>query len=110
MSHSGNISFKALFSLIIAVLLSLSCFSQRYLSDFDSSLFLRDTVRPLIKKFENLRFAGYFQGQYQVISTNGAKTYGGGDFAEFSKTRFMIRRARMRMDYLSLTHNKLPKA
>lgn len=110
MRHKGNIGFKLLFTLFAVVLLTVKGISQRYLSDFDSSLFLRDTVRPLIKKFENLRFSGYFQGQYQVIGTNGAKTYGGGDFSDFSKSRFMIRRARMRMDYLALTHNKLPKA
>jgi len=84
--------------------------AQRYLTGVDSSLFIRDTVRPLVKRFENLRFSGYIQPQFQVIETKGARTYGGGDFAANSDSRFMLRRARMKMDFLALNKNKLPKA
>jgi len=87
-----------------------SAHSQRFLSELDTSLFIRDTVRPVIKRFENLRFSGYLQPQYQVISEKGAKTFGGGDFDAHSNSRFMLRRARMKMDYLAVTEDKLPKA
>ncbi|MEO5564701.1 MAG: porin [Chitinophagaceae bacterium] len=80
------------------------------MTELDTSLFIRDTVRPLVKRFENLRFSGYIQSQYQVISKDGAKTYGGGDFSDHSRSRFMLRRARMKMDYLALTDDKLPRA
>lgn len=87
-----------------------SAHSQRFLSELDTSLFIKDTVRPVIKRFENLRFSGYLQSQFQVISKEGAKTFGGGDFSEHSNSRFMLRRARMKMDYLAVSHQGLPKA
>lgn len=92
------------------LLLSVSAFAQKYLTGLDSALFIRDTVRPVVKRFENLNFSGYIQPQYQVISTNGAKTYGGGDFSTYSHSRFMLRRARLKMDYLAVSDNRLPKA
>jgi len=45
---------------------------QRYLSDIDSLFFIHDTVRPVIKRFENLRITGYIQPQYQAASSQGA--------------------------------------
>jgi hypothetical protein len=86
--------------------------SQRYLSDLDSSLlYLNDTVRPLIKRFENLHFSGYIQPQFQVADIEGATTtFSGGDFPPHSKSRFMLRRARLKLDYLLVTSDAYPKA
>src|SRR6478609_6124525 len=74
--------------------------SQRYLSDYDSTLFIRDTVRPLVKRFENLNISGYMQPQFQVAQSKGAPSYEGGNFSEFSNNRFMLRRARLKVDYI----------
>ena len=86
------------FALIFIIsFFSLPVFSQRYLSDLDSSLlYIKDTVRPLLKRFENIQFSGYIQPQFQVADTEGAKSYNGGDFSPFSKSRFMLRRARIK--------------
>jgi hypothetical protein len=85
--------------------------SQRYLSDLDSTLlYLKDTVRPFLKRFENLQFTGYIQPQFQLADTEGAKSYNGGDFSAFSKSRFMLRRARVKLDYLLTTGDRYPKA
>jgi hypothetical protein len=89
---------------------SLSAFSQRYLSDLDSSLFIKDTVRPILKRFDNLRFTGYIQPQFQAAQTEGSKSFNGGDFSQFSKSRFMLRRARVKIDYFIITKDKFPKA
>ena len=95
----------------IAAFFSFTSFSQRYLSDLDSSLlYIKDTVRPLLKRFENLQFSGYIQPQFQLIDTEGAKSYNGGDFSPFSKSRFMLRRARIKLDYLLKTADNFPKA
>jgi len=91
--------------------ISLASYSQRYLSDLDSSLlYLKDTVRPLLKRFENLQFTGYIQPQFQLADTEGTKSYNGGDFSPFSKSRFMLRRARIKLDYLLTTRERYPKA
>ncbi|MGZ8524689.1 MAG: porin [Chitinophagaceae bacterium] len=92
------------------LLISINGLSQRYLSDLDSSLFIKDTIRPLLERFGNLRFTGYIQPQFQVAQKNGSKSYNGGDFSEFSKSRFMLRRARLKVDYFLLTKDGYAKA
>jgi hypothetical protein len=98
--------------LIIASLLLIGYHanSQRYLSDLDSSFFIKDTVRPFIKRFENIRISGYMQPQFQVAQTDGALSFEGGNFAQFSSSRFMLRRARVRIDYLLMTKERFPQA
>ena len=85
-------------------------YSQRYLADLDSSLFIRDTVRPLISRFENLRISGYMQPQFQVAQADGAQSFAGGNFSQFSRSRFMLRRARVKIDYLLRSKSNWPKA
>lgn len=87
-----------------------SASSQRFLTDFDSSFFVKDTVRPILKRFENLRFTGYIQPQYQTVSSPGMQTYEGGAFSALSKSRFMIRRARVKIDYVLSQKDRLPQA
>jgi hypothetical protein len=107
MSKSGIKFFLAAGCLLILT----NGFSQRYLAELDSSLFIRDTIRPFLKKFENLRFTGYIQPQFQIASDTGAKSYAGGDFSPLSSSRFMLRRARIRIDYLVPdSNNKWAKA
>lgn len=99
--------------LLTTIFLELADFSvqaQRFLSDFDSSYFVRDTLRPVIKRFENLRITGYMQPQFQVASSQGAASYNGGTFSTYSQSRFMMRRARIKMDYLMTYGDKMPQA
>jgi hypothetical protein len=84
--------------------------SQRYLADLDSSFFIKDTVRPFIRRFENLRISGYMQPQFQVAQSDGAQSYEGGNFAQFSRSRFMLRRARVKIDYLLMSRERTPQA
>jgi hypothetical protein len=73
--------------------------AQRYLTEYDSSIFIRDTVRPVVKRFENIHFSGYIQPQFQKIQTKGAQSFAGGNFQENADNRFMLRRARIKLDY-----------
>ncbi len=94
----------------IIILASVNGFSQRYLSDFDSSLFVKDTLIPFMKRFEHLRITGYIQPQFQVAQSKGAGSYNGGDFSAHSNNRFMLRRARVKIDYFIPTADNYPKA
>ena len=95
--------------LVLAVILFCSSTqAQRYLSDIDSS-FLKDTVRPLIKRFENINISGYMQPQFQVAEADGAPSFAGGNFSQYSSSRFMLRRARIKIDYLLRTEERMPK-
>lgn len=94
-----------------AILLSGSAvYAQRYLTDIDSVFFIKDTVRPFIKRFENLNITGYMQPQFQVAQSDGTQSFEGGNFSQFSRSRFMLRRARIKFDYLLRTADKFPKA
>jgi len=102
---------RSSFLAIIFLLPAAKVFSQRYLSDYDSTLFIRDTVRPLAKRFVNLNISGYMQPQFQVAQSKGAPSYEGGNFSEFSNSRFMLRRARLKFDYVLPSKDKdFPKA
>lgn len=84
--------------------------SQRYLSDYDSTIFIIDTLRPFLKRMENLHFSGYVQPQFQVAQSKGIDSYAGGDFQRHADNRFMLRRARVKMDYRLPGRNGFPAA
>lgn len=96
--------------LFLAIFLSVTAFSQRYLSDLDSSFFIKDTVRPVIRRFENLRITGYIQPQFQKAQADGAASFAGGNFSQFSSSRFMLRRARVKIDYVLPSKTRYPQA
>lgn len=102
--------FSPFFLTVILVFSGFSGISQRYLSDIDSSFFIKDTVRPTIKRFENLRITGYIQPQFQMASTEGTASYNGGSFSTYSKSRFMLRRARVKTDYILPSKLRYPVA
>jgi hypothetical protein len=50
------------------------------------------------------------QPQFQIAQSDGAPGYSGGNFSQFSSSRFMLRRARLKVDYLLTARNHMPKA
>ena len=67
--------------LAFAFILSYQLNAQRYLTDIDSSFFIKDTVRPIIKRFENIIISAYMQPQFQVAESDGAPSYACGKFS-----------------------------
>jgi hypothetical protein len=103
--------FRKILSVLFCVfLITANVAAQRYLSDLDSSFFIKDTVRPVIKRFENLRITGYIQPQFQKAQSDGAPSYTGGNFSQYSSSRFMLRRARIKIDYILPSKLRYPKA
>ena len=101
-------TFRRALSLFFLLFLANQAGAQRYLADIDTA-FIKDTVRPFLKKFENIRITGYMQPQFQIASADGASTYGGGNFSAFSRSRFMLRRARLKVDYLLQSAHHYPQ-
>jgi hypothetical protein len=65
-----------------------------------------DTLAPTVENInqtldvlKRLKFSGYIQAQYQVIDSAGAATFAGGNFAPSVDKRFMMRRARLKVQY-----------
>ncbi len=102
--------FQRALLLFFLLFISLAGYCQRYLTELDSSFFIKDTLRPFLKRFENLRISGYMQPQFQVAQSDGAQSFEGGNFSQFSRSRFMLRRARVKIDYLLPTRDNFPKA
>ena len=107
---SKSMRFKRAFTVLLLLFLSLAGFGQRYLTDLDSSFFIKDTLRPFLKRFENIRITGYMQPQFQVAQADGAQSFEGGNFSQFSRSRFMLRRARLKVEYMLPSKQNLPKA
>ncbi|MDQ4142111.1 MAG: porin [Bacteroidota bacterium] len=74
----------------------------------DSTISQGEGIYSVFKKFENLKFSGYIQPQFQLAQSAGAPSYAGGNFAANSNNRFMLRRGRLRIDYTMLHKNDLP--
>lgn len=110
MFWAKQLRIKGLLVILFTSIFCVKSYSQRYLSDIDSLFFIKDTVRPVIKRFENLRITGYIQPQFQKAQSDGAPAYGGGNFSQFSSSRFMLRRARVKIDYLLPSATRYPKA
>src|SRR5690349_14816807 len=91
---------KCLVVVLVCFNLSQEAFGQRYLADYDTSIFIRDTLRPFLRRFENLHFSAYMQPQFQVAQQKGVESFAGRDFSQFSNNRFMLRRARVKIDYI----------
>lgn len=86
--------------LLLSFCLPLFVKGQRFLSDYDSTLFIRDTLVSTVRRFENLHFSAYMQPQFQVAQSKGIDSYEGGDFGKHVSNRFMLRRARVKLDYI----------
>lgn len=87
--------------LLAGLLLMCQFLQAQYLMDMvDTTKDMGKGMLSLFNRFDHIRFSGYIQPQYQVAGSKGAKNYSGGDFAPNSSNRFMLRRARVRIDYV----------
>lgn len=59
-------------------------------------------------KSDHLKISGYIQPQFQIAQNDGIDSYAGGDFPTDVNNRFMLRRGRLRFDYLHFSKNAMP--
>jgi hypothetical protein len=60
------------------------------------------------KRYDRLKIGGYIQPQFQIGSMEGTKSFEGGDFGQNVSNRFMLRRSRVRFDYIYFGANRGP--
>lgn len=77
------------------------------LMDFDTTVVKR--LLSTLKKYEYVGISGYIQPQYQVIQSDGAKSFNGGDYPANINNRFTLRRGRIRFDYAHFDKNNIPQ-
>ncbi|MEI8048254.1 MAG: hypothetical protein WCI92_12800 [Bacteroidota bacterium] len=66
----------------------------------DSSAIAVAKLTKSIQVLERIKISGFIHAQYQKADTLGAKSFNGGDFADASSQRFMVRRGYLRVEYL----------
>ena len=88
-------------SMLAVLLLFCHLLQAQYLMDMvDTTKDMGKGILALYNRLDKIRLSGYIQPQFQYSQSKGAKGYAGGDFATNSNNRFMLRRARVRFDYI----------
>lgn len=97
-------SISALFCLLVSPV-----YAQQFLTDMmDTTTTLGKGYYSIFQRYDQLRFTGYVQPQYQWASDKGAKVPAAGDFGPYTNSRFMLRRSRLRADYVVRRADKQP--
>ena len=94
--------------LVLTILIGQFLQAQFLMDMLDTTTAAGKGMLGIYKKYDHLRIGGYIQPQYQVAESKGAKTYEGGDFAPNVSNRFMLRRSRVRIDYVHYMNVKGP--
>lgn len=98
---------KIAFSIILLNLCHLA--NAQFLMDMiDTTTTTGKGILSVYKKYDHLRFSGYIQPQFQVAEAKGARAFEGGDFATRVSNRFMLRRSRVRIDYVRFGEQTKP--
>ena len=95
--------------LIIIMAISIPAKGQFLMDMVDTTKELGKGMLDIYKKFNYVRMSGYIQPQFQLASAPGIKSYSGGDFSTYSNSRFMLRRGRIRVDYVRFDDHHNPK-
>lgn len=100
---------KKQLSILALAMLLCQLLQAQYLMDMvDTSKETGRGLLALYKKFDHLKIGGYIQPQFQIAESKGAKAFEGGDFATNVSNRFMLRRSRVRIDYVHFSEGKKP--
>ena len=97
--------------IIFFILFICSCLltKAQFLMDMvDTSTNMGKGMLQLYNKFNRIKISGYTQFQFQAAQTKGEKSFDGGDFAANVNNRFIIRRGRLRVDYIRTDKNEHP--
>lgn len=83
--------------------------AQQFLTDIlDTTTTLGKGYYGVFKRYDQLRFSGYVQPQFQWTESEGARHPSSGDFNPYANNRFMVRRGRLRTDYVLRREDQQP--
>lgn len=106
MYHFKN---KFVVAFVYCLIFSIPARSQYLMDIIDTTKSMGQDMLSMLKRFDRIRFSGYIQPQFQYIESKGAKSYNGGDYSTFADNRFMLRRSRIRLDYVRFSDKNMPK-
>lgn len=99
---------KQLLFLFLFIHLVTASRAQFLMDMVDTSTNVGKGLFGIYKKYDNLKISGYVQPQFQWASSKGAKSFNGGDFGPEVNNRFMLRRGRLRFDYIHFAEQRGP--
>ena len=86
--------------IVLVLLFSAQRSEAQFLMDMiDTTKDVGKGLLSMYKRFDHIRISGYMQPQFQVAH-KGGRSYAGGDFPVHANNRFMLRRARVKLDYV----------
>ena len=100
--------WKSGFFLAFLLFVFHSSYSQYLMDMVDTTKETGRGMLALYKKFDHLRIGGYIQPQFQLAESKGVKAFEGGDFSANVSNRFMLRRSRVRIDYMHFEDGSKP--
>lgn len=96
----------------ILILLLIAVFqtghSQFLMDMVDTTKDMGKSMLSMYNNLNHMRIGGYLQPQFQAAIARGTKSYEGGDFPANVNNRLMLRRGRVRFDYLHFAEHKGP--
>jgi hypothetical protein len=99
----------AIFIVVFTLISAVQTIKAQFLMDMvDTTKEMGKGMLSIYQKYDRIKISGYMQPQFQKIQTKGAKSYSGGDFAPNVDSRFMMRRGRLRIDYVHFSDTKKP--
>lgn len=102
------LSFKRALILVAGIFISQLAEAQFLMDMIDTTTDMGKGLLNLYGRFDRLRISGYIQPQFQYTKERGTRSFEGGDFAPNAHSRFMLRRARIRIDYVRSNKNLQP--
>lgn len=92
---------------MFAIFLGTTSAKAQFLMDMiDTTKELGKTTFQTIDRLNHIRISGYIQPQFQWTNGEGSANYSGGNFAANTNSRFMLRRGRIRFDYVRTDEKK----
>ncbi|MGE5437271.1 MAG: hypothetical protein ACM3O3_08580 [Syntrophothermus sp.] len=88
--------YRKLLLVLVISLMSIPLFAQDVTTKNDSIV---ESMNSTIKELKKIKISGYIQTQWQLAESEGIKSFSGGDFPADSKSRFMVRRGRLKATY-----------
>lgn len=98
-----------LFTTLVLLILNHKAKAQFLMDLVDTTKNMGKGMLNIYNRFDNIYLSGYIQPQFQMAENKGAVGFAGGSFDSLSDNRFMLRRGRIRMDYLKMTSEGMPK-
>ncbi len=97
---------KVIKTAVLLLLCGTSDLRAQFLTQMmDTSTSVGKGILQMYWKFNRIYFTGYLQPQFQFAQEKGARSWNGGNFAPEVNNRFMLRRGRVRLDYVHMNNN-----